>query len=424
MTLENLPDTMLADPALAESGRLKIEFAGQRMPVLNLVREDFERRKPLDGMRIAACLHVTTETANLCHTLVSGGAELALCASNPLSTKDDVAAAIHADFGARVFAIHGCDRDTFYRQVDGALSVRPTFVVDDGADLTATIHTSRRELLDEVLGASEVTSTGVLRARNMAKDGALQYPMIALNDADTKHLFDNRYGTGQNTIDGILRATNKLLAGSAFVVAGYGWCGRGVAMRARGMGSRVIVVEVDPIRALEAVMDGNEVMPMDDAARLGDLFVTVTGNSGAIGASHLEAMKDGAIVCNSGHFDLEIDVEGLKQQAVSSREVRPNMVQYVLPDGRRINLLGQGRLVGQVAAEAHPAEVMDMTFSTQALVAEFVAREHGRLTPQVHPVPRDIDERVARSKLTALGVELQELTASQRKYLASWEVGT
>ena len=417
-------DFMLADPGLAEQGLLKIDFAGERMPVLAGIREDFEKRKPLEGLRIAACLHVTTETANLCRALAAGGATLSLCASNPLSTKDDVAAAIHAELWARVFAIRGCDRETFYRQVKGALSIDPEFIADDGADLTATIHTSRKDLLDLVIGASEVTSTGVLRARNMVNDGTLSYPMVALNDADTKHLFDNRYGTGQNTIDGILRATNKLLAGSQFVVVGYGWCGRGVAMRARGMGARVIVVEVDPVRALEAVMDGNDVMPIEEAAAVGDIFVTVTGNRDAIGVTHLAAMKDGAIVCNSGHFDLEIDVAGFSEQAVSQREVRPNMVQYVLSNDNKINILAEGRLVGQAAAEAHPAEVMDMTFSTQALTIEYVAKNYADLSPDVQPVPREISEHVARRKLAALGITIPDLTPAQREYLSSWDLGT
>jgi adenosylhomocysteinase len=419
-----MSNAMLKDPNLAAQGRLKVEFAGQRMPVLRLVREDFERRRPLDGVRIAACLHVTTETANLCRTLVAGGAQVALCASNPLSTKDDVAAAIHVDYGAEVYAIHGCDRETFYRQVAGVLSRPPTIVVDDGADLTATIHQKRTELVGSIVGGTEVTSTGVYRMRNMARDGVLRYPVIPLNDALTKHLFDNRYGTGQNTIDGILRGAHVLLAGSVLVVAGYGWCGRGVAMRASGMGARVLVVEVDPIKALEAVMDGYQVVPMREAAKLGDIFVTVTGNRDVITIEHMQTMKPGAILCNSGHFDLEIDVAGLKAHAVSSSPVRPDAVEYTMPGGNTIVLLADGRLVGQSAAEAHPPEVMDLSFATQALLIEHLL-VHGRyLPPDVHPVPREIDDRVAREKLRSMGVVPEDLTSAQLAYLNSWETGT
>ena len=418
--------SLLKDPSLAEQGRLKIEFAGRRMPVLRLVREDFERRRPLEGVRIAGCLHVTTETANLCRTLIAGGARMALCASNPLSTKDDVAAAIARDFRAEVYAVHGCDRETFYRQVAGALSHRPDVIVDDGADLTASLHSDPglADVLRGVIGGTEVTSAGVNRIRNMAREGVLRYPMIPLNDALTKHLFDNRYGTGQNTIDGILRGVNVLLAGSVLVVAGYGWCGRGVAMRAHGMGARVIVVEVDPIKALEAVMDGHQVMPMREAARVGDIFVTVTGNRDAITLEHMRLMKSGAIVCNSGHFDVEIDVAGLKGAAVSARQVRPDAAEYQLPEGNTVVLLADGRLVGQAAAEAHPAEVMDMTFATQALIIEHLVAGRGDLPPGVHPVPREIDDRVAREKLRAMGVEHEELTSAQLAYLGSWQSGT
>jgi adenosylhomocysteinase len=394
------------------------------MPVLQSIREDFERRRPLDGVRIAGCLHITTETANLCRTLIAGGATVALCSSNPLSTKDDVAAAIHADYGADVYAVYGCDRETFYRQVDGALSDPPNIVVDDGADLTATIHQKRPELLAGLIGGTEVTSTGVHRIRNMHRDGALRYPVIPLNDALTKHLFDNRYGTGQNTIDGILRAAHVLLAGSVLVVAGYGWCGRGVAMRARGMGSRVVVVEVDPIKALEAVMDGFEVLPMRRAAEVGDIFVTVTGNRDVIRVEHMAAMKPGAIVCNSGHFDVEIDVAGLKARGIESRAVRPNAVEYTLASGNTVVLLADGRLVGQSAAEANPAEVMDLSFATQALLIEHLVAVGRELAPGVHPVPRDIDDRVAREKLRAFGYEPEELTDSQLAYLSSWDTGT
>ena len=417
-------NALLKDPGLAAEGRRKVDFAARRMPVLRAIREEFERDRPLEGVRIGACLHVTTETANLCRALVAGGAELSLCASNPLSTKDDVAAAIHDELGARVFAVHGCDRETFYRQVEGVLAAEPTLILDDGADLTATIHERRPELLGAIVGGTEVTSTGVLRVRNMAREGALRYPMLALNDADTKHLFDNRYGTGQNTIDGILRATNVLLAGSVLVVVGYGWCGRGVAQRASGMGARVVVVEIDPIKALEAVMDGYQVLPMTEAAAVGDLFVTVTGNRDAITLRHMEAMKPGAIVCNSGHFDVEIDVAGLRARAVEARPVRPDVVEYVLPGGGSVMVLAEGRLVGQACAEAHPAEIMDLTFSTQALAAEYVVREGATLDRDVHAVPSSISDRVARHKLRALGVRWEELTDGQLAYLSDWRTGT
>src|ERR671925_354567 len=365
-------NSMLRDPALADEGRLKIEFAGRRMPVLQAIREEFERDRPLEGLRIGACLHVTTETANLCRTLIAGGAELSLCASNPLSTKDDVAAAIHADYGARVFAIYGSDRDTFYKQVAGVLASEPQIVVDDGADLTTTIHRERPELLDNIVGGTEVTSTGVLRIRNMATAGALRYPVVAVNDAATKHLFDNRYGTGQNTIDGILRASNVLLAGSVFVVVGYGWCGRGDAIRAQ----------------------------------------------------HMEAMKSCAILANSGHFDIEIDLAGLKKLAVSERTMRPNLTEYEIPGGNRVIVLADGRLVGQSAAEAHPAEVMDMTFATQSLVVEHVAKAARELEPKVYGVPHEIEDRVARHKLGSLGIRLDELTKEQQEYISDWTVGT
>jgi adenosylhomocysteinase len=415
---------MLKDPALASEGRRKVEFSAGRMPVLRAIEEDFQRRQPLRGVRIGACLHVTTETANLCRTLVAGGAELALCGSSPLSTKDDVAAAIQADLGAEVFAIRGCDRDTFHRQMREVLDSRPTLILDDGADLTATIHARRPELLPAIVGGSEVTSIGVMRLRNMAREGELRYPMVALNDADTKHLFDNRYGTGQNTIDGILRATNVLLAGSVLVVVGYGWCGRGVALRARGMGARVVVVEVDPIKVLEAIMEGYQVLPMAEAAAVGDVFVTVTGNRDAIRLEHMEAMKSGAIVCNSGHFDVEIDLAALRARATGSRTVRPDVVEYTLPGGKRINVLAEGRLVGQACAEAHPAEVMDLSFSTQALAVEYLVAEGGALEPAVHPVPPAISDRVARHKLRSVGVRWDDLTEPQLAYLSSWRTGT
>jgi adenosylhomocysteinase len=392
--------------------------------VLRAVAEELARTRPLEGVRVAACLHVTTETANLCRALAAGGAELALCASNPLSTKDDVAAAIHDELGAAVFAVSGADRDTFYRQVEGVLATRPTLIVDDGADLTATVHTRRRDLLGGIAGGTEVTSTGVLRARNMAREGVLAYPLLAVNDAATKHLFDNRYGTGQSTIDGILRATNTLLAGKVLVVVGYGWCGHGVAARARGMGARVVVCEVDPLRALEAVMDGHQVLPVAEAAAVGDVFVTVTGNRDAITLDHLLAMKPGAIVCNAGHFDVEVDVAGLRRAATDATEVRPNAVAYTLPGGGRVILLAEGRLVGQSAAEASPAEVMDLTFATQALALQHLATAGAALGPGVHPVPAAIEQRVARHKLAALGVRCDDLTAEQEAYLLDWRIGS
>jgi adenosylhomocysteinase len=417
-------DTMLRDPALAPEGRRKVDFAADRMPVLAAVAAELARTRPLEGVRIAACLHVTTETANLCRALAAGGAELALCASNPLSTKDDVAAAIHEELGAAVFAVHGADRVTFRRQLDAVLATRPTLVVDDGADLTARLHSGRRDLLGGVLGATEVTSTGVLRARNLAREGTLAYPLLAVNDAATKHLFDNRYGVGQSTVDGVLRATNILLAGKVLVVVGYGWCGHGVAARARGMGARVVVCEVDPLRALEAVMDGHQVLPVAEAATVGDVFVTVTGNRDAITVDHLAAMKPGAIVCNAGHFDVEVDVAGLRRAATAATEVRPNAVAYALPGGGRVVVLADGRLVGQSCAEASPAEVMDLTFSTQALAVQHLVAAGGALGPGVHPVPAEIDQRVARHKLAALGVRHDGLTAGQEEYLRDWRLGS
>jgi adenosylhomocysteinase len=393
------------------------------MPVLAAVTGELARARPLAGQRIAACLHVTTETANLCRALVAGGAELALCASNSLSTKDDVAAAIADELGVAVFAVRGADRDTFSRQVDGALAIRPTLVVDDGADLTATIHTRRRDLLGGIAGGTEVTTIGVQRARNMAREGVLAYPLLAVNDAATKHLFDNRYGTGQSTLDGILRATNVLLAGKVLVVVGYGWCGRGLALRARGMGARVVVCEVDPLKALEAVMEGYQVLPVAEAARVGEVFVTVTGGRDALTLEHLSVMPPGAIVANAGHFDVEIDVAGLRRAATEATEVRPGAVAYTLPGGNRIIVLAEGRLVGQACAEAHPAEVMDLTFATQALAVARLATGDPP-PPGVHRVPAAVDERVARLKLAALGVRCDDLTAAQEGYLRGWRLGT
>ncbi|MFE7129466.1 adenosylhomocysteinase [Streptomyces sp. NPDC057638] len=415
---------LLRDPALADEGASKIDFAYRRMPVLRALAERWAREKPLAGARISACLHVTTETANLCRALVAGGAQVALCASNPLSTKDDVAAAIQRDLGVEVFAVHGCDRDTYYRQMAGALDLRPTLIVDDGADLTAAIHENRPELLPDIIGGTEITSTGVVRMRNMAVDGALRYPVLPTNDAVTKHLFDNRFGTGQNTIDGLLRATNMLLAGATVVVAGYGWCGRGVAARARGMGAEVIVTEISPVRALEARLEGMRVLPMRQAAPLADVVVTTTGNRDIVTIAHMRHMKDGVVIANSGHFDLEIDVDGLTEAATHRQYVREHCVAYTLPQGHRILLLAEGRLLGQAAAEAHPAEVMDMTFATQALAVHHLTRYASNLSPGVHPIPRAIEDEVASAKLDAYGITLDELSPRQRDYLGSWRIGT
>ncbi len=418
-----MKDYDVKDLALAPEGRNKTEWAAQEMPVLRLIRERFEKEKPLKGIRISGCLHITSETANLALTLKAGGADLVLCASNPLSTQDEVAAFL-VEEGIPVFAIRGEDRDTYYRHIYSALAHEPQITIDDGADLVSTLHKERTELLPNVIGGTEETTTGVIRLRAMAKDGALRYPIIAVNDALTKHLFDNRYGTGQSTIDGILRATNVLLAGKTFVVAGYGWCSRGIAMRARGMGANVVITEVNPLRALEAVMDGYRVMPMLEAAKVGDIFVTSTGDINVIDRPHLEVMKDGAILANSGHFNVEINIPALEEMAVEKKRVRPNVEQYILPDGRRINLLAEGRLVNLAAAEGHPSAVMDMSFANQALCIAYLAK-HGRtLEKQVYPVPREIDEEVARLKLKALGVEIDTLTPEQEKYLSSWEEGT
>ncbi|MGW1676260.1 adenosylhomocysteinase [Saccharopolyspora sp. NPDC002376] len=415
---------LLRDPALADDGARKVEFAHRRMPVLAGLTERWAAEKPLRGARIAACLHVTTETANLCRALVAGGAEVALCASNPLSTKDDVAAAIQRDLGAEVFALYGCDRETYYQQVEGALGIEPTLIVDDGADLTATVHEQRPELLPAIIGGTEITSTGVIRMRNMAADAALRYPVLPTNDALTKHLFDNRYGTGQNTIDGILRATNILLAGATVVVAGYGWCGRGVAARARGMGAEVIVTEVNPVRALEAKLDGLRVLPMHRAAAEADLVITTTGNRDVVTVEHMRSMKDGTVIGNSGHFDLEIAVDDLTSTATSRRYLRPNCVEYTLPEGHRILLLAEGRLLGQAAAEAHPAEVMDMTFATQALAVRYLVENAGELEPAVHPIPQEIENEVAVAKLAAYDITIDQLTPRQNEYLTSWQFGT
>ncbi len=412
------------DLSLAELGKNRIEWAAQDMPVLRKIGEEFEKEKPFKGVRIGACLHVTTETANLMITIKKGGAEVYLTASNPLSTQDDVAAALVKYYDIPVFAVRGEDRDTYYQHLKEIIKREPQIVIDDGADLISTIHKEYPDLASKIWGGMEETTTGVIRLRAMEKDGVLKFPIIAVNDALTKHLFDNRYGTGQSTIDGILRATNRLLAGSYFVVAGYGWCGKGVAMRARGMGAIVIVTEVDPIKALEARMDGYLVMPMKEAAKLGDFFVTVTGNTSVIRKEHFEVMKDGAIVANSGHFNVEIDLHDLEKMAVEIREVRPNVKEYKLKDGRRIYVLADGRLVNLAAAEGHPASVMDMSFANQALSAKYIKEKHQELEKKVYPVPREIDEKVARLKLEALGVQIDELTPEQIKYLNSWEFGT
>ncbi|MGC8719437.1 MAG: adenosylhomocysteinase [Thermodesulforhabdaceae bacterium] len=412
------------DLSLAEKGQLRIEWAARSMPVLRSIKERFEREKPLKGIRIAACLHVTTETAFLMQTLKAGGASIRLCASNPLSTQDDVAASLVVHDGIPVFAIKGEDRNTYYSHILQALEEKPQITMDDGADLVSTLHTERQELIDEVIGGTEETTTGVIRLRSMADKGVLRYPIIAVNDANTKHLFDNRYGTGQSTIDGIIRATNRLLAGSVFVVCGYGWCGRGVAMRARGMGARVVITEVDPLRALEAVMDGYEVMPIAEAAKIGDFFCTLTGNIHVIRKEHFEVMKDGAIVSNSGHFNVELDLEALEQMAVSRRTVRDFVEEFRLKDGRNIYVLAEGRLVNLAAAEGHPSSVMDMSFANQALCVEYMVKNGKKLAKQVYTVPREIDEEVARLKLASMGVSIDTLTEEQDRYLHSWEMGT
>jgi adenosylhomocysteinase len=412
------------DIKLAEGGRRKIEWAEREMPVLRLIRERFAKERPLKDLRLSACLHVTTETANLIHTLHIGGADVVLTASNPLSTQDEVAASLVTHFEIPVYAIKGEDHVTYYKHINAALDHQPHMTMDDGADLVSTLHKERRDLLDYMLGGTEETTTGVIRLRAMAADGALAFPVIAVNDAMTKHLFDNRYGTGQSTIDGIVRATNILLAGKTFVVAGYGWCGRGLAMRARGMGANVIVTEIQPLPALEAVMDGFRVMPMAEAVLIGDIFCTVTGDLNVIDRQHFEVMKDGAIVANSGHFNVEINIPALERMSVEKRQVRPQVEQYHLKDGRQINLLGEGRLINLAAAEGHPASVMDMSFANQALAAEYMAKHGDKLENKVYGVPEEIDQEIARLKLDAMGVKIDVLTDEQFKYLNSWEEGT
>ena len=412
------------DIRLAAAGRNRIEWAKKDMPVLRSIGARFAREKPLKGVRIAACLHVTTETAALMQVLAAGGAKVTLCASNPLSTQDEAAASLARHDGIAVYAIKGEDRKTYYRHILSALAVGPNVTMDDGADLVSVVHTEKKGYLSDIVGGTEETTTGVIRLAAMGEKGVLRYPIIAVNEAKTKHFFDNRYGTGQSTLDGILRATNRLLAGSCFVVAGYGWCGRGLSMRARGMGARVVVTEVDPLPALEAVMDGFEVVSMSEAARVGDFFCTVTGNLHVLRREHFLRMKDGAIVCNSGHFNVEIDIPALAKMAKSVRTVRPFVEEFLLRDGRAIHVLAEGRLINLAAAEGHPANVMDMSFANQALSVEYLLRHHGRLSNTVHDVPGPIDREIARLKLAAIGVRIDRLTAEQRKYLASWEMGT
>lgn len=412
------------DLGLAESGQRRIEWAEHEMPVLRLIRERFAREKPLAGIRVAACLHVTTETANLMRTLKAGGADVRLCASNPLSTQDDAAAALVAIHDVPVYAIKGEDHATYYRHIHQAVAHSPQLTMDDGADTVGVVHKERPDLLPGIIGGTEETTTGVIRLRAMAADGVLGYPIVAVNDATTKHFFDNRYGTGQSTIDGIIRATNVLLAGKTLVVGGYGWCSRGIAMRARGMGANVVVTEVDPLRALEAVMDGYRVLPMLDAARSGDVFVTSTGDKNVIDRQHFEVMKDGAIVANSGHFNVEINIPALHALSVARHEPRPYVEQFTLADGRRISLLGEGRLINLAAAEGHPSAVMDMSFANQALCAEWIVRHADDLKKQVYPVPEAIDKEIARLKLAAMGIEIDVLTPEQERYLTSWQEGT
>ena len=412
------------DMSLAEKGKLRIEWADQNMPVLRLIRKRFQAEQPLKGVRISACLHVTTETANLMRTLKDGGADVVLCASNPLSTQDDVAASLVKHYDIPTFAIKGEDNETYYKHIHAALEHQPMMTMDDGADVVSTIHTERKDLLQHVIGGTEETTTGVIRLRSMANSKVLCYPIIAVNDAQTKHFFDNRYGTGQSTMDGIVRATNTLVAGKTLVVCGYGWCGRGVAMRANGMGAKVVVIEVEPIRAIEATMDGYQVMPIAEAAKIGDIFVTVTGDIHVIRREHFETMKDGAIVCNSGHFNVELDLDGLASVTTARRMIRDFVEEYTLKNGKRVNVLGEGRLINLAAAEGHPADVMDMSFANQALGAEYMLKNAASLQKTVYPVPQAIDREIARLKLEAMNISIDTLTPEQEKYLASWEMGT
>jgi len=419
-----MPNYDVKDMKLADGGRLKIEWAEREMPVLRQIKERFAKEQPLKGMRISACLHVTTETANLMKTLQAGGADVVLTASNPLSTQDEVAASLVNHDEIPVYAIKGEDNVTYYKHINAAIDHKPHFTMDDGADLVNVLHTKRREILSGVVAGTEETTTGVIRLHAMAADGALNYPIIAINDALTKHFFDNRYGTGQSTLDGIIRATNVLLAGKVFVVAGYGWCGRGLASRARGMGSNVIVTEVDPLKALEAVMDGFRVMKMEDAAKIGDIFVTLTGDINVIDEHHFKVMKDASIVCNSGHFNVEINIPSLEKMSKTKRLVRPFVDEYITQDGRRIYILGEGRLINLASAEGHPASVMDMSFANQALSLEYLMKNAAKMEKQVYSVPEAIDKNIAALKLAAMGVNCDTLTAEQVKYLGSWEEGT
>jgi adenosylhomocysteinase len=412
------------DLKLAKDGLLRIEWANQSMQVLNTIKTRFSKEKPLKGIRIAACLHVTTETASLMQTLKAGGADTTLCASNPLSTQDDVAASLVKHDKISVFAIKGEDHKTYYKHIHAALDIKPHHTMDDGADLVSTIHSERSELIKNVRGGTEETTTGIIRLRSMAANGVLQYPIIAVNDAKTKHFFDNRYGTGQSTMDGIIRATNRLIAGSNFVVCGYGWCGRGLALRARGMGANVIVTEVDPTVALEAVMDGFSVMPIRQAAKIGDFFCTVTGNINVIRKEHFKIMKDGAIVANSGHFNVELDLNGLESITKSSRTIRPFVKEHVLEKGQRINVLAEGRLINLASAEGHPSSVMDMSFANQSLSIEYMVKNKKKLENQVYPVPEEIDKAIAKEKLKSMKIAIDTLTPEQKKYLASWSLGT
>lgn len=414
----------IKDISLAEKGKLRIEWADQNMPVLQLIRKRFKEEQPLKGIRISACLHVTTETANLMRTLKEGGADVVLCASNPLSTQDDVAASLVKDYEIPVFAMKGENNETYYKHIYAALDHNPMITMDDGADVVSTLHSEKKELLDQIIGGTEETTTGVIRLRSMAEDKVLGYPIIAVNDAQTKHFFDNRYGTGQSTLDGIIRATNTLFAGKNVVVCGYGWCGRGVAMRADGMGAKVIVVEVEPIKAIEAAMDGYQVMPIADAALVGDIFVTVTGDIHVIRKEHFDVMKNGAIVCNSGHFNVELDLDGLDSITTSKRMIRDFVEEHTLNNGKRICVLGEGRLINLAAAEGHPADVMDMSFANQSLSAEYMLKNAKSLEKKVYAVPEDIDREIARLKLEAMNINIDELTDEQKEYLASWQMGT
>lgn len=414
----------IKDKGLAQNGQLRIEWAGQQMPVLNSIRERFEKEKPLKGIKLSACLHVTTETAVLMQALKAGGAETALCASNPLSTQDDVAASLVVNDQIPVFAIKGEDDKVYYQHINSAIDIKPGLTMDDGADLVSTLHDKRKDALENVFGGTEETTTGVIRLKSMAHDKVLKYPIIAVNDAKTKHFFDNRYGTGQSTLDGIIRATNRLIAGSTFIVAGYGWCGRGVAMRAQGAGAKVIVTEIDPLKAIEASMDGFDVMPMKEAAPLGDIFCTLTGNKHVLRKEHFELMKDGAIISNSGHFNVEINIGDLEKMSKSKRMMRPFVEEYHLNNGRRVYLLGEGRLINLAAAEGHPSCVMDMSFANQALSAEYLVKHHKDLNLTVYAVPQEIDEKIAAMKLSSRGINIDKLTDEQRRYLASWQEGT